>query len=99
MRPDLAAAAAEMLAQADTATPGEAAHAWRHAAQAVRLFGEPVRALQQLRQHAAFWKDTAPDKAAAYRAAAAILTRHTGQSLAPVVVLDRSPHQQAFAFS
>jgi hypothetical protein len=98
MRPDLATAAA-ILTRADAATAGDAANGWRHAAQVARIFRDPARALQQLHHHARFWKDTAPDKAAAYRAAAAILTTHTGETIAPVVVLDRAPHQQAFAFS
>ena len=98
MRPDLATAAAAIQAMA-AVTTGDTAIGWRHSAQVVRLFGPTSRALQQLHHHARFWKDTAPDKAAAYRRAAALFTRLTGEKLAPVVVLDRADQQRAFAFS
>jgi hypothetical protein len=98
MRPDLAAVVAAMEARAAAST-GETFLGWRHAAQILRLFADAPRALRQLRQHAAFWKDTAPDKAAAYREAITVITRLTRESLAPVIVPAHAPHQQAFAFS
>ncbi|RYD62372.1 MAG: hypothetical protein EOP83_14790 [Verrucomicrobiaceae bacterium] len=102
MRPDLAAAAHAIHSMADVTT-GDTATGWRHAAQVVRLWKDSsTRALKQLHHHARFWKDTAPQKAAAYRRAAALFTRLTGEHLAPVTVpasVDRAGHQQAFAFS
>ncbi|WP_264486795.1 hypothetical protein [Luteolibacter arcticus] len=89
MRPDLTAAIADMEAKADeesTAGMTPAALGWRHAAQIVRLFSDPARALRQFRQHAGFFTTSAPEKAQVYRAAAAVLTHHTGEHLAAIVV-------------
>lgn len=82
---------------AGASTP-EAAGGWRHAGLVVRLFKDVRRALLQLRHHAGF--TSSPDKAAAYREAAAILSQHTGVSLIePETVSPPSHEPELFQFA
>jgi hypothetical protein len=67
-----------MAAKAGEATSREIANYWHHAALVVRLFQNARRALRQYRQHAGFYAESAPEKAAVYREASALLTELTG---------------------
>lgn len=93
---DLDHARAEMERMACAAMSPDGARGWWHAARVVRLFGNAVRALKQLAQHARFHSDSVPEKAAAYREAMAILARHTGESLA---AYEAPACEQTFAFA
>jgi hypothetical protein len=75
---------------AEASTP-EASGGWRHAGLVVRLFKDVRRALLQLRHHAGF--TSSPDKAAAYREAAAILSQHTGVSLIEPETVSPTPRE------
>jgi hypothetical protein len=58
-------------------------HGWRHAALICRLNWTVPRALRQLQQHAKYHQEGQPEKAAAYREAAALLQTLTGEKAAP----------------
>jgi hypothetical protein len=55
---------------------------WRHAALICRLQWGVSRMLAQLERHARYFRDEQPEKAAAYREAAALLTTLTGEQAA-----------------
>ena len=88
MHPDLATAIADMETRADATAGTETSTGWRHAALITRLFTSAPRIIQQLRHHAAFWKEKSPEKAAAYREAAAVITHHAGKALATLIIAE-----------
>jgi hypothetical protein len=72
-------------------------HGWRHAALICRLNWTVTRALRQLQQHAKHHQDGQPDKAAAYREAAALLQTLTGEQPAPAALPPMPVQSSLFA--